>query len=145
MGNGSRGSITGILTVLVDGGDLDEPISDAVRSLVDGHIVLDRRLAERGQYPAINIGASISRISNDVTDTAHQQAARKLRAILATYSEAEDLIRIGAYVRGSSPQVDKALELRPAVLSFLNQPVNERSTWTETRAALERIAAAWSF
>ncbi|TPW00627.1 MAG: flagellum-specific ATP synthase, partial [bacterium] len=125
MGCGAEGSITGILTVLVDGGDLDEPISDAVRSLVDGHIVLDRRLAEKGQYPAVNIGQSISRITQDVTDPGHRLAARKARAALATYAEAEDLIRIGAYAKGSSPQVDKAIELRPTILSFLKQEVNE--------------------
>src|SRR5438876_2779109 len=102
LGNGARGSITGILTVLVDGGDLDEPISDAVRAIVDGHIVLDRRLAERNHYPAISISQSISRVATEVIDNTHQAAARKFRAILATYAEVEDLIRIGAYARGSN-------------------------------------------
>ncbi len=145
LGNGARGSITGILTVLVDGGDLDEPISDSVRSLVDGHIVLDRRLAERGQYPAVNISRSVSRTANDVTEAPHQQAAQKFRQVLATYTEAEDLIRIGAYTKGSSPQVDRAVELMPAVLSFLKQQTDERSPWEATRAALEQIAGAWPF
>jgi flagellum-specific ATP synthase len=145
LGNAAHGSITGILTVLVDGGDLDEPVSDAVRSLVDGHIVLDRRLAERGQYPAISIGQSVSRIVQDVTDPAHQAAARKVRAALATYAEAEDLIRIGAYTRGTSPQVDRAMELRPAILKFLKQDVNERSSFEQTRAALAQLATAWPF
>ncbi len=145
LGNAARGSITGILTVLVDGGDLDEPVSDAVRSLVDGHIVLDRKLAERGQYPAVSVGQSVSRIAHDITDAAHQAAARKVRAALATYAEAEDLIRIGAYVRGSSPQVDRAVELRPAILQFLKQEVNERSDFAQTRAALAQLAAAWPF
>ena len=126
LGNAARGSITGILTVLVDGGDIDEPISDAVRSLVDGHFVLDRRLAERGQYPAISISQSISRVAQEVTDAGHQKAARKLREVLATYADAEDLIRIGAYAKGTSPPVDKAVELRPAILSFLKQEIDER-------------------
>lgn len=145
MGNATQGSITGILTVLVDGGDLDEPISDAVRSLVDGHIVLDRRLAERGHYPAINISQSISRTSMDVTELRHQIAARKIRAALATYQEAEDLIRLGAYVKGTSPQIDRAIELRPALLAFLQQNVNERTSFAETEAAMEKLASAWPF
>jgi flagellum-specific ATP synthase len=145
LGNAAKGSITGILTVLVDGGDMDEPIADAVRSLVDGHIVLDRKLAERGHYPAVSVGASISRVANDVTEPAHQQAARKFREVLATYAEAEDLIRIGAYQRGTSPQVDKAIELRPALLAFLRQNVDERTKFADTRGAMERLAAAWPF
>jgi flagellum-specific ATP synthase len=145
LGNSARGSITGILTVLVDGGDLDEPISDTVRSVVDGHIILDRRLAERNHYPAISISQSISRISHEITDNKHQAAARKFRAIQATYAEAEDLIRIGAYAKGSDPQIDKAKELMPALEFFLKQPMGERSAFVETRAALERIAAAWPF
>ncbi len=84
MGNGAKGSITGILTVLVDGDDFDEPVTDAVRSFVDGHIVLDRRLAEMGHFPAISVGQSISRVMHDVTDASHQDAARRIRAILAT-------------------------------------------------------------
>jgi len=145
LGNAVRGSITGIMTVLVDGGDLDEPISDAVRSLVDGHVVLDRKLAELGHYPAVSVGRSISRIAADVTDAAHQASARKLRAILATYADAEDLIRIGAYVKGSSPAVDRAIELRPAVLAFLRQDINEYSTFADTAEALSKLAGQWPF
>ncbi|GIW82457.1 MAG: flagellum-specific ATP synthase [Gemmatales bacterium] len=144
MGNDDRGTMTGILTVLVDGGDLDEPISDAVRSLVDGHLVLDRRLAERGQYPAIHIGSSISRVANDIMDERHRKAARKMREILATYAEVEDLIRIGAYVRGTSPSVDRAIELHPEVQAFLRQDINERTPFAETRARMEQITAKWS-
>jgi flagellum-specific ATP synthase len=145
LGNAARGSITGVLTVLVDGDDLDEPISDATRALLDGHVVLDRRLAERGHFPAIHVGRSVSRTSRDVTDAAHQAAARKLRAILATYAETEDLIRIGAYVKGSSPMVDKAIELMPHAEAFLKQEQGAWHTLAETRAAMERIAAAWPF
>jgi flagellum-specific ATP synthase len=145
LGNSDRGTITGIVTVLVDGDDLDEPISDAARALLDGHIVLDRRLAERGHFPAIDISRSISRVFRDVTDAPHQTAARKLRAILATHAEAEDLIRIGAYVKGTSPQVDRAVELMPAVNAFLRQSTGERTALDETRTVMSRLAAAWPF
>jgi flagellum-specific ATP synthase len=145
MGNAERGSMTGILTVLVDGDDLDEPVSDVVRSLVDGHIVLDRQLAERGHFPAINIGRSISRVANDVMSAPQRTAARKLREMLATYAEVEDLIRIGAYVKGTSPQVDRAVDLRPALLALLQQDVNDRTPLAETVTAMERIAVAWPY
>lgn len=145
LGNAATGSITGILTVLVDGDDLDEPIADATRGLLDGHIVLERRLAERGHYPAISIARSISRVSREVTDASHQQAVRKLREILAVHAEAEDLIRIGAYARGSSPQIDCAVELMPSLLAFLRQNSGERATFAETHEHMEKIAAAWPF
>jgi flagellar biosynthesis/type III secretory pathway ATPase len=145
MGNAERGSITGLLTVLVEGGDLEEPITDAVRSFVDGHIVLDRRLAEANHYPAIHIGKSISRVATEVTEPAQQEAARKLRALLATYAEAEDLIRIGAYVKGAMPAVDRAIELRPALLEFLKQRVDTRTELAETRLRMDKLAAAWPF
>jgi flagellum-specific ATP synthase len=145
MGNGASGSITGILTILVEGGDFDEPLSDASRALLDGHIVLDRRLAERGHFPAISIAQSISRVSREVTSTPHQVAARKVRNILATYAEVEDLIRIGAYVKGTSPQVDRAVELLPAAEAFLRQEIGERTSLYDTVTFLERIAAAWPF
>lgn len=145
LGNAARGSITGILTVLVDGDDLDEPISDAVRSLVDGHIVLDRRLAERGHYPAINISRSISRTAWDVIDAPQRTAAQKLRTILATYAEVEDLIRIGAYAKGTSPPVDRAVELMPAVEAFLKQGVGEYVTLADTQRMLQQIGEAWTF
>ena len=145
LGNAAVGSITALLTVLVDGGDMDEPIADYVRGLVDGHIVLDRKIAERGFYPAIDVSRSISRVATDVVDRDFAKAARKFRAILATHAEVQDLIRIGAYVRGSSQQVDKAIELMPRVEKFLKQDVGERSTFEETRAALFQIAGAWPF
>ena len=145
LGNSAVGSITALLTVLVDGGDMDEPISDSVRSLVDGHIVLDRKIAERGIYPAIDVSRSISRIANDVINRDHAQAARKLRAILATYGEVQDLIRIGAYVRGSSPQIDKAIELMPRIEHYLKQDIGERSTFEQTRAAMLQLASTWTF
>lgn len=145
LGNAEHGSITGIITVLVDGDDLDEPISDAARGLLDGHIVLERKLAERGHFPAISIPKSISRVAREVTTSEHQAAARKIRAILAMQAEMEDLIRIGAYTKGSSPQVDRALELMPAVVALLRQEANERTGFADTRRTIERIAAAWPY
>lgn len=144
LGNSAVGGITALLTVLVDGGDLDEPISDSVRSLVDGHIVLDRKIAERGIYPAIDISRSISRVANDIVSKDHALAARKLRAILATYHEVQDLIRIGAYAKGSSVQIDKAIELMQHIEKFLKQDVGERSTFEQTRAALFQVTSTWT-
>jgi flagellum-specific ATP synthase len=145
LGNAAVGGITALLTVLVDGGDMDEPIADYVRGLVDGHIVLDRKLAERGFYPAIDVSRSISRVATDVVDKPHAQAARKLRAIMATYADVQDLIRIGAYVRGSNAQVDKAIELMPHVEKFLKQDVGEHSTFEQTRQGLFWLANEWKF
>jgi flagellum-specific ATP synthase len=145
LGNAATGGITAVLTVLVDGDDMDEPISDAVRSLVDGHVALDRRLAERGHFPAISIAKSVSRVAGDVSSAAQQAAARKIRAILATYADVEDLLRIGAYAKGSSPAVDKAIELMPAVEAFLRQQKGERFSLAQTREAMDRIASMWPF
>ena len=145
LGTSPEGSITGILTVLVDGDDIDEPVADAVRALLDGHFVLDRSLAEKGHYPSINVSQSISRVFREVTDAEHQRDARKLRQILATHAEVADLIRIGAYVDGTSPPVDKAIKLLPAVETFLQQQAGEYSRLEETRSVMQRIAAAWPF
>jgi flagellum-specific ATP synthase len=145
LGTSATGSITGILTVLVDGDDLDEPVSDAVRAIVDGHIVLDRRIAEKGHYPAVNVSASISRVFRDVTRREQQIAGRKMRAILSTYSDVVDLIRVGAYTRGNSPQVDRAVDLLPAVEMFLRQEIGQYCPFEETRQAMEQIGAAWPF
>jgi flagellum-specific ATP synthase len=145
MGNDGVGSLTGILTVLVDGGDMDEPVSDAVRGLVDGHFVLSRSLAERGHYPAIDIGRSLSRVAHEVTAPEHAAAARRLRALLAIYAEAEDLLRIGAYVKGSSPQIDRAVEMRPAVLAFLQQQIGQSVQFAQTVAETLRLAGNWPF
>ncbi len=145
LGTSENGSITGVLTVLVDGDDLDEPITDAVRSIVDGHIVLDRQLAQRGHFPAIDISRSISRVFRDVADRSHQNAARKLRNILATHDEVIDLIRVGAYVAGSSPQVDLAIQLKPAVDALIRQEVDERTTLEDTQRQMIEIAQRWPY
>lgn len=145
LGTASDGAITAILSVLVEGDDMDEPIADAVRATVDGHVVLDRTLAERGHFPAVDVAASISRLFLDICDPQHQQAARKLRVILQTLSQVSELVRIGAYVKGSSPDVDRALELEPAVNKFLTQGVKNYSSYEETKRALYGIAQAWPF
>ena len=145
LGNASVGGITALLTVLVDGGDMDEPIADAVRGFVDGHIVLDRKIAERDHYPAINVGRSLSRLAAELTDKDHAKAARKLRAIMGTYAEVEDLIRIGQYKRGEDQQADKAIDLMPAVVQFLKQDQGTPSGYEQTRAKLLELTAHWQF
>ncbi|MCS7166755.1 MAG: FliI/YscN family ATPase [Gemmatales bacterium] len=144
LGPAESGSITALMTILVEGDDLDEPIADACRALLDGHIVLERQLAEKGHYPAVNVLRSVSRIAHEVVDANHARAAQQVRSLLATLAEVEDLVRIGAYVRGSQPQIDRALDLQPALLQFLRQNRGERISFSDTRAALERLAAAWA-
>ncbi len=143
MGNDTKGSVTGLLTVLVDGDDLDEPVTDAVRGFVDGHIVLDRKLAEMHHYPAINIAKSISRVAHDLMLPAHREAARRARAVLASYAQFEDMIRLGLYVRGTDPGLDKAIEIRPLLLNFLKQNMSQPSPWPETMSQLEKLTAGW--
>ena len=145
LGNGARGGITALLTVLVDGGDLDEPISDSVRSLVDGHIILDRKMAEKNIYPAVNVLKSVSRVQNDIVDESHQDAAAKLRTIIATLEESQELVRIGMYKKGSDVALDKALELKAAVESFVKQKTGERSTAEQTRRELLAITSQWPY
>jgi flagellum-specific ATP synthase len=131
-GSSRTGSITGFYTVLVDGDDFTEPIADAVRSILDGHIVLSRKLANRGQFPAIDPLASVSRIMPDIVSPDHYRRAATFNEILATYSEAEDLINIGAYVKGSNPQIDHALTKINALRSFLKQDMKEKAEFNET-------------
>jgi flagellum-specific ATP synthase len=146
LGCDERGSITGILTVLVDGDDLSDPVADAVRSLLDGHVVLDRKLAEQGHYPAVNILKSVSRLMTTVTSHDHQVAARKAKAIYSTYMDSQDLINIGAYVSGSNPRIDTAIELIEPLRAFLVQDVGE-SPWTleQVRDRLVELTEPWNF
>lgn len=144
LGASEAGTITGIVTVLVDGDDMDEPISDAVRSIVDGHVVLDRHLAEKGHFPAINVSRSVSRVCRDVCSPEHLAAATALRAILATYEEVADLIRMGAYAQGSSAEIDKAIKLMPAIQQLVQQEVGENTSFEDTIGAVLQIAAAWT-
>ena len=138
-GSTPRGSITGIYNVLVAGGDLDEPIADEVRGLVDGHLVLERRLAARGHFPAIDVSHSVSRVMSEVTSPAHQAAAAKARRRIAVFDEHRDLITLGAYQAGSDVAVDDAVKNQPAIARFLTQGKPETSAWADTLAGVERI------
>ncbi|MDI3530362.1 MAG: flagellum-specific synthase [Candidatus Atribacteria bacterium] len=132
LGTSHQGSITALCTVLVEGDDMNDPVADTVRGILDGHIVLSRKLSFEGHYPAIDILQSISRLMPDITSKEQQRAAQKVREILATYREAEDLINIGAYQRGSNPRIDYALEKIEAVKAFLRQDVEEAFTYDMT-------------
>lgn len=145
LGNSATGSITGFLTVLVEGDDLSEPVADSARSLLDGHIVLDRKIAETGHFPAINVSQSVSRVFLTVSEKQQQAAARKIRNIMATYADVQDLIRIGAYTRGTSAQIDKVIELMPTVNSFLQQGLHDRRPLADTVVTMQRIANAWPY
>lgn len=138
-GRTTKGSITGVYTVLVDGDDLMDPVADSLRSILDGHIVLSRKLAERNHYPAIDVLASVSRLMSVVASPEHRAEAATLRNVMAAYREAEDLIQIGAYVAGSDPRVDEAIELMPRVDEFLLQAADYVSPWEETELALHAI------
>ena len=131
-GTSEHGTITGFYTVLVEGDDLTEPVTDTVRATLDGHIVLNRALAAENHYPAIDVLASVSRVMPAVTAPEHRQAAGRLREVLATYQNARDLVNIGAYVAGSNPQIDFALRMLPAVNGFLRQQPQEHTSYQET-------------
>jgi len=124
-GQGATGSITGLYTVLVEGDDLNEPIADTARSILDGHVVLSRKLAAESHYPAIDVLASLSRVMVDICPPAHVARANRVRQWLATYRDAEDLIQIGAYQRGASPAIDEAVDRLPAIAGFLRQRLDE--------------------
>ncbi|MBI2506097.1 MAG: FliI/YscN family ATPase [Candidatus Latescibacteria bacterium] len=124
-GMARQGSITGLYTVLVEGDDMDDPIADASRAILDGHLVLSRRLASRGHYPPIEVMESVSRSMSDVVEEPHWEQAIQLKSLLAAYAEAEDLINIGAYARGSNPRVDRALQFIAPINAFLQQRTHE--------------------
>ena len=140
-GNFPRGSITGFFTVLVEGDDFSEPICDAVRAILDGHIVLSRQLAAANQYPAIDILQSVSRLQSQLSSPEHAKHARAVRGALSAYRQAEDLIQLGAYVAGSNPQLDKAIQARPQILEFLRQDSGAECPRKETLRRLGLIAA----
>ena len=141
-GTSDKGSITGIYTVLVDGDDMNEPIADAVRSILDGHIVLSRNIAAQNHFPAIDIMTSVSRVMNEVVSKEHLQAAQRMRQLMAVYRDAEDLIHIGAYVKGSSAKIDEAIAKIDAINDFLCQGIFEVDTYEETEKKLETITGA---
>ncbi|HEY1734115.1 MAG TPA: hypothetical protein VGG23_06675, partial [Acidimicrobiales bacterium] len=123
-GAGERGSITGLYTVLVEGDDLNEPVADTTRSILDGHIVLSRRLATSGHFPSIEILDSVSRVEPAIVSPEHRALARELRRLMATYRDAKDLVEIGAYARGADPVLDRAIELKDLIDGFLRQDVS---------------------
>jgi flagellum-specific ATP synthase len=143
LGCAESGSITGILTVLVENDDLTDPVADSARSLLDGHIVLSRKLAERGHYPAVDILQSISRLMPVVTSKEHRLAAQKLKEIYAIYIDAEDLINIGAFSPGSNRHIDGALALIDKIRNFLIQPIRDRTDFAETVRRLTVITNSW--
>jgi len=134
-----KGSITGIYTVLVEGDDMNEPVADAVRSLVDGHIVLDRRLASQGHYPAVDVLNSVSRIMSDVVPRRHLDHAYEFRRLLADYSRIEDLVNLGAYEKGHNKRTDRALEMIEELNTFLQQPLEKDAPLEEGREEMEKV------
>jgi flagellum-specific ATP synthase len=139
--DGGKGSITGLFTVLVDGDDHNEPIADAVRGILDGHIVLERAIAERGRYPAINVLKSVSRLMPGCHSAEENALVSRARASLSLYNEMEELIRIGAYKLGADPEVDEALRVRPAIETLLSQERDERSDFAQGFAMLGQALA----
>lgn len=140
-GPAARGSITGMYTVLVEGDDMNEPVADAVRSILDGHIVLSRKLAARNHYPAIDVLESISRLALQVSEPAQKQAAAKVLEHLAVYRDAEDLVNIGAYVKGSNPRIDLAMKKIDALTAFLKQDIEDKGDPQATCQRLLELAA----
>jgi flagellar protein export ATPase FliI len=138
-GNSDKGSITAFYTVLVAGDDMNEPIADEVRGILDGHIVLSRNLAAKGHYPAIDVLRSVSRVMNNVVDEQHIRAANKMRELMAVYEKAEDMIRLGAYKPGSDKNVDEAVKKIDEINKFLQQDVNECVTLEEIREKLVKM------
>ncbi|MDR3038088.1 MAG: hypothetical protein LBV21_02185, partial [Candidatus Adiutrix sp.] len=141
-GRWPHGSITGLYTVLVDGDDMNEPVADAMRSILDGHIVLRRELAAKNHYPAIDVLSSISRLMTDLADRDQLAAAGRFKDALATYQRNEDMINLGAYQKGANPEIDQAIERHPRFMNFLKQAFDEPINLTDSREALLRVAGA---
>lgn len=131
-GPAATGSITGLYTVLVEGDDMNEPVADEARSILDGHIVLSRKLAQANHYPAIDVGASVSRVMSQIVDARHRDLAARLRRLDAVYRDIELLVRVGEYQPGRDPEADDALARRDAIRRFLCQPVTEKTTFEQT-------------
>ena len=137
--------MTALYTVLVEGDDMNDPVADTVRGILDGHIVLTRSLAQRGHFPSIDVGSSVSRVATSVTDAQRQHWARRLRELLAAYEEARDLIEVGAYVSGTNPRTDEAIARHEALLAFLQQGTHEvvgyDEAWLSLAQSLGEVAA----
>jgi flagellum-specific ATP synthase len=140
-GNFKKGSITGFFTVLVEGDDFNEPICDAVRAILDGHVILSRELGAMGHYPAIDILNSVSRLASKVATPEQREAARKIRETLASYQQSEDLINLGAYAAGSNARLDSAIRLRPHLMQFLRQPPDLAAPMDDTLKQLYALAS----
>ncbi len=140
-GNSDKGSITAIYTVLVEADDFNEPISDTVRSIVDGHVMLSRELAEANHYPAVDVLMSISRLMPEVVSEDHLEAAAKLKDLLATYKSAKDLIDVGAYKKGTNPKIDLAIDMMDEITAFLKQGMFEKAPYEETVERLIKMAS----
>lgn len=138
-GNFDRGSITGIYTVLVDGGDMDDPVADSVRSILDGHIVLSRKLAQDRHYPSIDVLQSVSRLTSRLLDEEARQLSSRLIQTLSHYKSSEDMIRIGAYIKGSHPETDYAIGMMERITAFLRQPIEEYASIEDARKALKNL------
>lgn len=138
-GTAEKGAITGLYTVLVDGDDMNEPIADAVRGILDGHIVLSRKMANRNHYPAIDVLSSVSRVMTNIVPEEHNQLANIIKEIISVYGEAEDLINIGAYSKGSNKKIDYAIENIDKVNSFLQQSTHEKTDFYETQELMKKI------
>jgi len=141
-GASDSGSITAFYTVLTEGDDQQEPIADAARAILDGHIVLSRSVAESGRYPAIDVEASISRVANEITDQPWREDIRRVRQWMSAYANHRDLIAIGAYQRGADPRVDEAIQYWPALNGFLNQDVAESTDTAASRFALGKLVGS---
>ncbi|MFD1018182.1 flagellar protein export ATPase FliI [Thalassobacillus hwangdonensis] len=138
-GTSAKGTVTAFYTVLVDGDDMNEPIADAVRGILDGHFVLDRKLAEQNQFPAINVLKSISRVMNHIAHTDHIEAANRFRSLLATYEENKELIQIGAYKKGTSREIDLAIRYHPDMIRFLKQTMRDEAPFTDSILQLSQL------
>lgn len=139
MGTTAMGSITGLYTVLVDGDDMNEPIADSTRSILDGHIVLSRSLADQGHYPAIDVLASKSRLMTEIVTPDHLQAAQQIQELIAAYAKAETLINIGAYAAGSNPVIDRAIHMHEPIMKYLRQGIFEPATLEQAQAGLYQL------
>lgn len=139
-GRSDRGTITGIYTVLVDGDDFNEPVADSVRSILDGHIVLTRALADQGHFPAIDVLRSISRLRNDIVAREVVEAGRMVTGLMATYKQVADMINIGAYAQGSNPEIDAAIRMRDPTDAFLRQNVGDRENLVDSFTKLLELA-----
>jgi flagellum-specific ATP synthase len=135
----NRGSITGLFTVLVEGDDHNEPIADALRAILDGHIVLDRKIAERGRFPAVDVLKSVSRTMPDCNTEDENALVGRARALMSAYEDMAEMIRLGAYRRGSDPRTDEAIQYHPALEAFLQQDKDERADIASGYAGLARI------